>query len=98
MKNANQPYQTYPNESHPESRVKNGKNKNSKPNPIDGDIPLLSLLTDVADNTPPPLASSKAYASGSINHGAIPLLDLSEEQGTSTFGVKSKKGKQKTKR
>ena len=77
MKSANQPYQTYPNDSHPDSRVKNIKNKNSKPNPVDGDIPLLSLVSDIAENAPPPLASSKAYASGNINHGAIPLLDLS---------------------
>jgi len=42
------------------------------------------------------LANSK-FNSNLINPGAIPLLDLSEEQNV-VMGAKTKKGKQKTKR
>ena len=107
MKQAGQPYQTYPNESHHDSRARGNKNRgNSKPNiVIEGDIPLLPVMP----------ADSNAFASfqggSSINQGilsnskskvnvvssgAIPLLDLSEEQHT-FHAAKSKKGK-KTKR
>lgn len=48
MKMANQPYQTYPNDSHQDSRAKAPAQRNrgaSKPSlTFDGDIPLLSIL------------------------------------------------------
>ena len=89
MKQTNQPYQTYPNDSHHDSRAKGKhipKNKNSsRPNiVIEGDIPLLPVMP--IDNTAPSayyganqgvLGNSKSKVS-IVSSGAIPLLDLSE--------------------
>lgn len=86
MKQAAQPYLTYPNENYQDSRAKPvqpSRNRgNSKPTIlIDGDIPLLPVMPQ--DNTAPAsfqsgqgLANSKSNVSG-FNSGAIPLLDLS---------------------
>lgn len=87
MKNSSQPYQTYPNDSHHESRAKalppQRNRGTSKPSLVfDGDIPLLPVMP--AENTAPSnfqvaqgvLANSKSNING-VSSGAIPLLDLS---------------------
>ena len=105
MKQANQPYQTYPNENHQDSRARGPHNMNrnrgnSKPSIlIDGDIPLLPVMPP--DNTAPSafhgnpnqgvLSSSKSKVNV-VSSGAIPLLDLSEEQ-HGVQAAKTKKGK-----
>ena len=75
MKLANQPYQTYPNDT--DAKVKPIRNRvGSKPTLADGDIPLLSVSPqELIQNSqsPPPLANSKS----NVVSGAIPLLDLS---------------------
>jgi hypothetical protein len=103
MKNANQPYQTYPIDS--ESRVRGVQQSrhrgSSKPHlTFDGDIPLLPVMP--ADNTSSSafhggivqgiLANSKSKVNTIVSSGAIPLLDLSEEQQMG-HGAKTKKSK-----
>lgn len=99
---ANQPYQTYPNDSYNESRAKvpSQRNRgNSKPSlTFDGDIPLLPVLPNEpsipafqsVSHAAPPLANSKYHSN--VNSGAIPLLDLSEEP-AHLIAAKTKKGK-----
>ena len=105
MKNSLAPYQTYPNDSGHESGVKLGlkdKSRASKPFiPIEAEIPLMPLMPDFPSNNfnsqqGQAIANSKVNTN-LVNPGAIPLLDLSEEQNIAG-GAKAKKGKQKTKR
>ena len=103
MKQSRAPYQTYPNEQ--DSRVQPQRNRGaSKPSLlIDGDIPLLPVMPPdntaptTFHNSPPQGMSSSKSKVNFVSSGAIPLLDLSEEQPHPPYGAKTKKGK-KTKR
>lgn len=105
MKQATQPYQTYPNESHHDSRAKalepQRPRGHSKPALlVDGDIPLLPVMQQEDTGSSSfqgqgLVGNSKINGSG-FNSGSIPLLDLSEDH-NSLLALKTKKGK-KTKR
>jgi hypothetical protein len=102
MKNSLAPYQTYPNDSGHESIVKlalKDKSRASKPLiPIEAEIPLMPDYPSNNFNSQQTQATSNSKVNPNlVNQGAIPLLDLSEEQNIAG-GIKTKKGKQKTKR
>ena len=101
MKASQAPYQTYPNQQ--DSRVQpQGRGRGaSKPTLLlDVDIPLLQVMPPdntaptVFHNGPPQgvLSNSKSKVNF-VSSGAIPLLDLSEEQPHPPYGAKTKKGK-----
>lgn len=100
MKQATQPYQTYPTEQQADSRHKGAslsKNKagHSRPALHDAEIPLLTVMPSEISKEHSVLAISKQSIGniGSIaNIGNIPLLNLSDDPNPNKF----KKTKQKT--